>query len=670
MKTPLFITFVLFLFAINLFDTTAQSNSINSLQNFVKSINNDTARVATMIELSQKYMDSDPDKSFKYGFDALVLATHHKYSRWQAESYNNLGDLYWYKSDYVSSEAHYSEAFKIFERLNDKVAIANSYRNLGWIYHSKANYKEALNLHKKALLINLELGLKKESGNNYNDIGTSYSMLTKFDSAMENYCEGLEILKSIDSKNEMSSVYSNIAIVYSQMGNNLLLIENAVNSFELAKDIGNKRYEVNAYELLATLYKKSNDIKKAVSFFQKAVDVTKELKDKSALKNLFTQLSTLYAETGDYKKALEYTELSVSLADSIFDEENSRQRFEMNKKYESEKKLLAINNLEKDKTIAHEKLDEEKKSKTYLMVFCFVIIVFAFILYWNNSQKQKVNQALSIASDQIEEKNKSITDSIHYAWHIQDVCLPPKDLKYKIFGKIFILFQPKDIVSGDFYWYTEKNGKRLIACCDCTGHGVPGALMSMIGNNILNKIVNERGITSPDEILRSLHKEIRNTLKQEEKSASKDGMDIAIVVFNSATEIEFAGAHRPLWIIKPNTKVGNNKEESTTGQYELVEIKPDKLSIGGHQTETERMFTKHKLQLTKGDSLYLFSDGYTDQFGGEKEKKYTSKRFKELLFNICNKPVNEQEVVLKETINSWRGKLDQIDDILVIGIKI
>ena len=260
----------------------------------------------------------------------------------------------------------------------------------------------------------------------------------------------------------------------------------------------------------------------------------------------------------------------------------------------------------------------------------------------------------------IEKKNKDITDSIVYAKTIQETILPTKELKQQLFPDSFILFKPKDIVSGDFYWFAEKNGRKLIAACDCTGHGVPGALMSMIGNNILNQIVNEKGITAPNEILNHLHKEIRTSLKQEKQNETKDGMDIALISFDNDLEIEFAGAQRPLWIIRT---VDINQS------HQLIEVKGDKFEIGGLQSETERTFTNHKILLSKGDILYIFSDGFADQFGVTDKKLMTS-RFKETLLNIRQKSMHEQEKFLDKFIEDWKGNGEQIDDILVIGIKI
>ncbi len=257
----------------------------------------------------------------------------------------------------------------------------------------------------------------------------------------------------------------------------------------------------------------------------------------------------------------------------------------------------------------------------------------------------------------IEEKNKDITDSINYAKRIQDAILPEQTSLTSIFSESFVLFKPKDIVSGDFYWFTEYGNKKIIAAADCTGHGVPGALMSMIGSNILNKIILDEGITQPNLILNRLNEEVRTALKQRENtSETRDGMDISIITITD-NELQYAGAHRPLFIIN-NSQKGN----------ELKEIKANKFSIGGIQEE-KRVFTNHILTLQKNDALYLSSDGYADQFGGESGKKLMTKNFKELLLKIQNDSMKKQKQFLNDSIEGWKGSREQVDDILVIGIK-
>ena len=336
--------------------------------------------------------------------------------------------------------------------------------------------------------------------------------------------------------------------------------------------------------------------------------------------------------------------------------------------YDLEKKLVEV------ETLSAKSIEQEKEKQKIL-----------------ETQKEtleiQVKERTSEIVEQkkvIEEKNKDITDSINYAKTIQEAILPSNELKSKLFPDSFILFKPKDIVSGDFFWFAEKNNKKIIAACDCTGHGVPGALMSMIGNNILNQIVNEKNITSPDQILNHLHKEIRKTLNQEEQSETKDGMDIAIITFNNETEIEFAGAQRPLWIVRQNNEEG--RLESGERRYipshiprpnydlhspffQLAEIKGDKCAIGGWQSEVERKFTNHKIAMTKGESIYISTDGFADQFSDSDEKLMTSK-FKELLIRIQQRSMPEQDIYLSDFIEKWKGKREQIDDILVIGIRI
>ena len=254
----------------------------------------------------------------------------------------------------------------------------------------------------------------------------------------------------------------------------------------------------------------------------------------------------------------------------------------------------------------------------------------------------------------LKEKNKEIHDSISYAKRIQESILPAREIKYKHFPDAFVLFKPKDIVSGDFYWFCEIEGKKIISAADCTGHGVPGSLMSMIGINALNKIILEWKVTKPDQILNSLHKEVQIVLKQNERnSESRDGMDIAICCLDGNV-LKYSGANRPLWLIRNNV---------------VEETKANKFSIGGLQTETERAFTNHTIPIYKGDLIYIFSDGFADQFGMG-NKKLMTKKFKELLLSIQQKTMTEQEIFLDNFIENWKGNQDQTDDIIVIGIRI
>lgn len=269
----------------------------------------------------------------------------------------------------------------------------------------------------------------------------------------------------------------------------------------------------------------------------------------------------------------------------------------------------------------------------------------------------EINKSLQKAYLEIEEQKKHIEDSIHYAKRIQNAILPPDEYVSKLLPDAFILYLPKDIVSGDFYWLTHKQGKTFVAAVDCTGHGVPGAFMSIVGNNQLNYAVNVRNASTPHDILDALNEGVTRALRQTRVSSSvKDGMDIALVSINNDwTKLEYAGAYNPLYLVRDG---------------ELMQYQADKFPVGGYMGEKLKTFTRNEIDLVKGDVLYIFSDGFADQFGGPKERKFMVKRFRELLLKIHEEPMQEQKEILYQILEDWRGDLPQIDDILIIGIRI
>jgi sigma-B regulation protein RsbU (phosphoserine phosphatase) len=269
---------------------------------------------------------------------------------------------------------------------------------------------------------------------------------------------------------------------------------------------------------------------------------------------------------------------------------------------------------------------------------------------------------LAIKNEIIEEKNKDIRDSINYAMRIQQAILPPLEKIDKVLNDYFILYNPKDIVSGDFYWHasvhtTPDNNEPskeivVLAAVDCTGHGVPGALMSIIGSTILNQTIKNAKINTPADALVFLNQEINRNL-----NSIKDGMDISFCSINIAElELQYAGANNPLYIIRNN---------------QIIEIKADKKAIGGDTENAEiKTFTNHSIQLQKGDAIYLFTDGYADQFGGPKGKKFKYKQFQDLLIEINSNSMTEQKQLLQQHFEKWKGDLEQVDDILVIGVRV
>lgn len=263
-------------------------------------------------------------------------------------------------------------------------------------------------------------------------------------------------------------------------------------------------------------------------------------------------------------------------------------------------------------------------------------------------------QEIRLQKEQIEKQNKEIKYSFDYAKRIQSTVLPTNEVFENLFAENFIFFKPKDIVSGDFYWISQKENKIIITASDCTGHGVPGSLMSMLGITMLHEIVNEKNVTHSEMILNELRQSIARTLKQEGKPGEqKDGMDMVLLIYDRTTrKMEFSGANNPMYIIRDE---------------EMIEYKGNNMPVAYYDNMTD--FTRHTIQMKQGDRVYLFSDGFPDQFGGPAGKKFMYKPFKELLLEIHERPMEEQEKILKMVFDEWKGTLDQIDDVLVMGLR-
>ncbi|MBI5541059.1 MAG: SpoIIE family protein phosphatase [Bacteroidia bacterium] len=437
------------------------------------------------------------------------------------------------------------------------------------------------------------------------------------------------------------------------------------------------------------MYNKLNKYSKAIEYAYKGLKIAKEIGALDDEKESYQYLSYSYDSLGNYKKAFEYHKLYSTTKDSLFNAEKNKQITEMETRYQTEKKQQEI---EKQNLLLEKKDVEIKKQaiqRNSFIIGAGLLLVLAFVIYGRYRQKKKANELITYKNQELEQANEEIcvqrdeietqrdivikqkehieeinvqiTDSIHYAKYIQGAVLPDSDYLREILGEHFILFKPRDIVSGDFYWAAKIKQWLIFIVADCTGHGVPGAFMSMLGISFLNEIISKDEVTQANHVLNYLRVHVIESLKQKGiLGEQQDGMDIALCALNTDTlELQYAGANNPLYIIRKN-------------QTNLDEIKGDKMPIGIHQNM--QPFTNHITKLHKGDTLYLMSDGYKDQIGGEKEKKFLSKRLKELILSITNESMEQQCKILDNTIEDWitghKEKYEQTDDITVLGIKI
>jgi serine phosphatase RsbU (regulator of sigma subunit) len=676
-------------------------NQIDSLKNVLKIIPADTNRVKTLFGLAVIFRETDLNTSQKYVDQSLALSQQLNYKKGIAEAIHMSGLINYDRGNFAAAKLQYKKALalydeigegsraaeviyhiatadyymgdnkaaidnvlkalKIYESLKDKSQIADCYIAMANIYNAQGNAIKDLEYNLKALKIKQELNDKYGIAACYTNIGNVYGEKHSNDTALIYYFKGLKIAKEIQDQSWTINTLGNIGIIYIQQKKFKEGLEYLAQCMDLAKKIGDKQAIASTYNTIGQTYEDMGDLEKAKQNDELALQMTKEIGSKNEIKTSYDNLASVYSKMGDYKNAYLYHKLYSAIKDTLLNESNSKQVTEMGAKYETEKKDNEITLLNKNNEIQIAKSKQQQIIIWAIGAGLFLVVILAFFIFKQFKQKQKANLALESAYIQIEEKNTSITDSINYAKRIQTAILPSIENIQKSLSEVFVLYKPKDIVSGDFYWFTEKNGYSIIAVADCTGHGVPGAFMSMIGNDLLTQIIIEKGINQPNLILTQLHEGVKTALKQDDRqSEAKDGMDIAIVKCksgNGIVELEYSGALRPFWLVK-------------NGEKELQEIKPDKHSIGGSYSNDQRLFTNHSLTLSKGDTFYLTTDGYADQFGGELGKKMMTKNMKELILSIQSSNMNEQKIVLENSFKNWQLDREQIDDVLVVGVRV
>ncbi len=514
---------------------------------------------------------------------------------------------------------------KLAKQLDNKEALAKSYFFQASCYYKDKNYNKSISYFEKELEIREKNSEKIIIAESYYNLGSTCLKLDKNSKAKAYFSKSLSISKTINDKDLIYANHSALYITNEKLSEYKLALESL--KYLRNTDIGDYNESVGLYE------------KKY--FEQKQITQQKK-----------KELSTVQQKLGKTKEILGNATTKLKQSEEVIytlEEDTMR-------------KSLTINSLNFQKILGEQEMkakQEELKLQqriTYIFIGAFIIILFLLIfLFKLFITKKKINNELSVQKDKVVKQNEEITQSIKYASRIQEAILPSEKIFTEHFVEYFIFFKPKNIVSGDFYFLRKVNEYVVFAAVDCTGHGVPGAFMSMLGVAFLNDIIRKKEVTQANQILNILRDNIKQSLNQTGKTGEQqDGMDMAICVINIKTnELQYSGAHNPLIIIRNN---------------EILEIKADRMPVGVHKLETE--FTNHKLNLQKNDQLYIFSDGFQDQISGRDKEKYKSKHFKEFLLQHSNLTLNNQKQALENEFDNWKGNAKQIDDIVIIGVKI
>ncbi len=554
--------------------------------------------------------------------------------------YLYISEAYNQQENHENAKYYLKNAIEIFENENDSTDLAPALHNLGYVNYSMGQYDTALVLYQQTSKIYQKLGLVTEYGCCLGNMGLVYSRQSEFEKAEDFLLRAIEILTGQGD-------------------------DYAVTQFMIE---------------YAGILQHKGEIKKAIACATKGFDNASRNNIVEFERDGAYRLSQLYQVSGKYDSAYHYQSLFISANDSIRSYKNIQKMADLRTEFEVSKKQAEVNVLEKNKMI---------QLIVIISLGLILLLAVGFILLYYNSLKRsrkftaalderrillekqgtelkEQNDKITMSNEELKQlyditnsQKDEIISSILYAKSIQSALMPQEAYITELLNENFILFKPKEIVSGDFYWIKQVNHFIILAAADCTGHGVPAAFMSMLGISFLNEIVQRREITQANQVLNELRIQIKHSLRQTgKKEESRDGMDIAICAIDCKKNIlQYSGAHNPLLFISNNN-----------GAPELKEFKADPMPVGVNYS-CDKSFTNHEFQLKTGDIFYIFSDGFVDQNGGIHNHKFTSEKFKELLFDIHDQPMYEQKEILEQTFKDWMGKQPQRDDILIIGVR-
>lgn len=677
---------------------------VDSLEKIVNTSKDTNAIITAKAELIRSYYNAgNKERSLKLYYKTLAEARQSNYQAGIGALYNTYGCIFYNNSEYDSALYYFEKSLVIRENVKDGIGVVKALNNIGSIDYALGDYKKGLEYLEKGLKKESELGIKegtyisinnigfiytglklyrksfyyfkkaekvnKESNDvqslvyTYDGMATAYQYLKIPDSALIFATKSLQLAESVNDIYSMAYSFNSIGILYNEKKQYTKAKEYFDKALSVNKKIHDERLELSVYGNLATAMMGSNQPDEAYKYAEKVIDLEKKFNIKTDRMEISELLSSFFYKKKDYENAYLYLKDFNQYKDSLYNTDITNQISELQTKYDTEKKEKENELLQKENELKNKEIDKHKTTRNYLVgiIALFVVIIIgAFFAYRKIKAYSMLlglqKNSIEFKNHMLEEQKKEITDSINYAKRIQYALLAHDNLLKNNIPGYFVLFKPKDIVSGDFYWATEHNNKFFLAVCDSTGHGVPGAFMSLLNIGFLSEAIKENNITEPHKILNYVRKRLIDSIGNE---GQKDGMDAILLCFDKKIVDDKQGSI---------TYAAANNEPILIRGNKIIELPKDKMPVGkGEKTES---FTLQSIDVQKNDVLYLYTDGYADQFGGPKGKKFKYKALNELLLSISKDEMNQQQKNLENNFSEWKGNLEQVDDMLIIGIKI
>ncbi len=658
----------------------------------------DTLEVYQTFERAGEILHANPDSTINLIHGALEKSLEINYVNGISESYGWLGYLYQYIGDYAKAMSFYQKGVAFDRTHGNKVALATDLLNLGSLVSDIGKDEEALKLYKESLELYLQAGQEQEATSNYNNIGVYFSDNEMYDSAVHYFQQSLKYADLNQDSSGYSDILGNLGFVQMMLGNrdqSAKYFRESIHISRLCGDFKSLSYNYGTY---AQLLLEENQLDSALYFANQSAILARKAGSDYMLMLSYKSLRSVHEALENWEQAYRYMDSSTVLTQRLMNEDLAHEALSTTFRLEYEKKMVAdsinnLNEMELQNARHQADLEHERNIQTWMFGGIGVAILLLGFMFVANRNRRKANQLISqqknevarqrdIAEEQkaiVEEKNREITDSIVYAQRLQQAILPKHEQLNELLGEHFVYYVPKDIVAGDFYWVEPDDDNGVYLCAaDCTGHGVPGAMVSVVGSNALSKALLEEGITDVAKILDRTRELVIERFRGagEGMNEVRDGMDAALCHIRG-NEVTFSGANNPLWVVSKNEIAGADSVlvHDDTRDWKLYEFKADKQPIGKY--EGARSFSKRTTRVTSGDMIYIFSDGYADQFGGENlpagkagGKKYKSTNLKRLLLELADFPMDEQADKLHTNFMNWKGDLEQVDDICIIGLRI